>query len=409
MDISTMPTLAYEERIDAFLDYLAARRAVEVAGPSSQPNAWEVFGYDEAVRVLHDHEHFSNDFTDFIPADEEQLAQVARGNLVGADPPRHRRLRSLVNQAFTPQMTARLAPRVQARVDLLLDRAAASADRGDTVSMDLVRQFASPLSSAVIAELFGVPDVDQDQVWEWSNALLGSRPDGDLGLPDDAAMAKRAALIRDAADYLVGHIRAKRETPGDDLTSRLIAAELDGERLTDEEIFGLIGMFLIAGHLPSAVLTANTVMCLEEHPDALTQVRQHPAALPGAIDEVLRWRPPLTRDQRLSRDGAELAGQAVPDKSMVVIWLASINRDERHFPEPDRFDITRSPNRHRTFGLGIHYCIGAPLAKLEAEAAVTALLHRCPDLAVDRGGDIEFHPSIGVLGPVRLPVTFRFH
>ncbi|MCW6008130.1 cytochrome P450 [Micromonospora sp. CPCC 205371] len=402
-DPGTLVTLPPEARRTALFDYFAGRRAVEAAGPSAQPGVWEVFDYDTSAYVLRDFEAFSNDFSALIPADQLQLRLVARGNMVGLDPPRHNRLRGLVNEAFTPRVISALAPRAAEITDRLLDAALERGAGGGEVTVDLVRDVASPLSATVIAELFGVPEADHEMFWQWSDRLLGARADGDLRAPDEAAFAKRAALVKDAAAYLGAHIRHKRAHPGDDLTSALTAAEVDGERLTDDEIVATIGMFLIAGHLPTAVLVGNTVLCLDEHPDAAAALRDDPGGLPDAIEEVLRWMPPLIRDQRLTKGEVELAGHTLPAGTMVVVWVGSANRDARHFPDPDRFDIRRRPNRHLTFGRGIHYCIGAPLARMEAATAVRAVLRRFPDLAVDRHG-VAFHRSVGMLGPVRLQV-----
>jgi cytochrome P450 len=399
-DPGTLVGLGATERTGALFDYFAAR-AGERVGASEQPGVVEVFGYDEAVRVLNDHETFSNDFTGLIPPNEAQLALVARGNLAGTDPPRHNVLRALVNQAFTPRMIARLEPWIAGLAADLADRAVAAAAEDRTV--DLVRDLASPLSATVIAELFGVPREEQRMFWGWSDALLGARPDGALGVPDETAIRRRAALVQEAGGYLLDHIAERRRTGGEDLTAALTRAEVDGQALSDEEIMGVIGMFLIAGHLPTSLLIGNTVTCLDEHPAADAALRADPAGLDTAIDEVLRWRPPLVRDQRITRSETKLGDLVVPARSMVVVWVAAANRDPEHFVDPARFDPGRRPNRHLTFGRGIHFCIGAPLARLETAIAMRALLARTGRIAVEHDG-VELHRSVGMLGPVRLPV-----
>jgi cytochrome P450 len=402
-DLHEIVRLPYRQRIDELYSYFAANRATRAAGPGSQPGVWEVFRYDEAVRVLSDPDTFSNDFAAYIPADQPGLAAAARGNLAGMDPPRHRRLRSLVNKAFTPRSVNELAPRLEKMAARLLDDAFAAADGSGQA--DLVRGFAGPLTAGTIAELFGVPESDHLDFWRWSDAMLGARPQGDLGIPDEEAMRKKAEVVKEAGEYLLAHIRHLRDHPGDDLTSGLTVAEVDGERLTDDEIFGLIGMFLLAGHLPTTTLIGSTVMCLAEHPHAASELAANPAALPDAIEEVLRWRPALVRDQRVTRQPGQLGGMEVPAGTMVVVWTASANRDPGQFPHPDVFDINREPpNRHLTLGKGIHFCIGSPLARLEARIALQTLLGRCPHPELGDGELIEFHPSVGVLGPVRLPV-----
>ncbi|MGI5365950.1 cytochrome P450 [Streptomyces sp. A244] len=402
-DLSVLTRLPFDRRIDEFFAYLAGRRAVEAVGEGREPGVWEVFRYEEAVQVLGDHQTFSNDMNHFIPEDQRQLARAARGNFVGIDPPDHTQLRALVSQAFSPRVTAELEPRIKQLAERLLDNAVE--ERGHAAPLDLVGEFAGPLSAIVIAELFGIPESDHPMISDWARALLGARPAGELSVADEAAMQNVADLVRKASEYLVHHIRERRARPQDDLTSRLATTEVDGRSLDDEEIVGVIGMFLIAGYLPASVLTANTVMVLDEHPAALAEVRSRPELLPGAIEEVLRWRSPLVRDQRLTTRDAELGGRTIPAGSLVCVWLASAHRDPLRYEDPDHFDIRRPPGRHLAFGKGIHYCLGAPLARLESRIAVETLLRRSERVEISRNGPLEFHESIGVLGPVRLPGT----
>lgn len=401
-DLRDVVRLPYRQRITELYAYFSANRAARAAGPGSQPGVWEVFRYDEAVQVLTDPHTFSNDFAAYIPDDQPELAAAARGNLAGMDPPRHRRLRSLVNKAFTPRSVSALRPQLEKLAAQLLDDAFAAAGSGQA---DVVQDFAGPLTTSTIAGLFGVPESDHRQFWRWSDDMLAARPQGDLGIPDEAAMRRKAEVVREAGGYLLAHIRYRRAHPGADLTSGLTVAEVDGERLTDDEILGLIGMFLLAGHLPTTTLIGNTVMCLAEHPDAASELAGNPSALPDVLEEVLRWRPALVRDQRVTSRPAQLAGSDLPARSMVVVWTAAANRDPAHFPHPDIFDISReAPAQHLTLGKGIHFCIGSPLARLEATIALNALLSRCPQPVLGDEELIEFHPSVGVLGPVRLPV-----
>ncbi|MFI9239235.1 cytochrome P450 [Streptomyces sp. NPDC053079] len=402
-DFAALTRLPFDRRIEEFFAYLGGRREVEAVGESREPGVWEVFRHDEAVQVLGDFRTFSSDMNHFIPEEQRQLARAARGNFVGIDPPDHTQLRAIVSQAFSPRVTAALEPRIALIAERLLD--AVVEERGPAAPLDLVGEFAGPLSAIVIAELFGIPEDDHPMISEWARALLGSRPAGELSVADEAAMRNVADLVRRASEYLVHHIRERRARPQDDLTSRLATAEVDGQTLDDEEIVGVIGMFLIAGYLPASVLTANTVMALDEHPAALAEVRRDPELLPGAIEEVLRWRPPLVRDQRLTTCDAELGGRTIPAGSMVCVWLASAHRDPLRFENPDTFDIRRNSGRHLAFGKGIHYCLGAPLARLETRIAMETLLRRSARVEIARDSSVEFHESIGVLGPVRLPAT----
>ncbi|MBT2414375.1 cytochrome P450 [Streptomyces sp. ISL-12] len=405
MDFEALTKLPADARIKGLFAYFEDRRAHEAAGASSQPNVWEVFRYDEAMAVLSDHETFSSDKTALIPEDQKRLAQAARGNFIGVDPPLHTRMRSLVNKAFTPGVITRLEPRIRVLSDNLLDTVLGEAGPGDEVRFDLAQDFASQLSAAVIAELFGIPEADHKVFWTWSDGLIGSRPFGELGTVDEAAMRRIGELLTEASDYLMAHIADRRTDPRDDLTSTLARVEVEGRRLADDEIFGVIAMFLIAGHMSTSLMVGNTVTCLLEHPEALAEVRADPGLLPPAIEEVLRWRPALVRDQRVATVDTVLGGTEIPAGGNVCVWLASANRDERVFSDGARFDIHRDPNPHRAFGKGIHFCLGAPLARLESRIAVEGVLSRTRDITVVDG--TVLHPSVGLIGPVQLPVTCR--
>ncbi|GAA2262300.1 cytochrome P450 [Streptomyces atrovirens] len=405
MDFEALTKLPADARIKELFAYFEDRRAHEAAGASSQPNVWEVFRYDEAMAVLSDHETFSSDKTALIPEDQKRLAQAARGNFIGVDPPLHTKMRSLVNKAFTPGVITRLEPRIRVLSDNLLDTVFGEAGPGDEVRFDLAQDFASQLSAAVIAELFGIPEADHKVFWTWSDGLIGSRPFGELGTVDEAAMRRIGELLTEASNYLMAHIADRRTTPRDDLTSTLARVEVEGRRLADDEIFGVIAMFLIAGHMSTSLMVGNTVTCLLEHPEAMAEVRADPGLLQPAIEEVLRWRPALVRDQRVATVDTVLGGTKIPAGGNVCVWLASANRDERVFTDGARFDIHRDPNPHRAFGKGIHFCLGAPLARLESRIAVEGVLGRTRDIRVLDG--TVLHPAVGLIGPVQLPVACR--
>jgi cytochrome P450 len=403
-DLAALTGLPFDLRTKAFLDYLDRRRAQSAVVRSDQPGVWEVFGYDETVQVLGDHETFSNDMNDLIPEDERELASAAQGNFLGIDPPRHTQMRELVRRAFTPRVVADLEPVVERTAEQLLDEVELSADGSGTV--DLVAGFASPLTARVIAKLFGIPEQDHVLFTIWADALLGARPAGELGKADESAVRELGDLVRSASAYLLDLIHERRAHPRDDLISALAQAEVDGRSLDDHEIVGVIGMFVIAGHLPSSVLIGSTVMALDTHPDIFAEVRADHGLLPQVVEEVLRWRPPLVRDQRVTARETELGGERIPAGAMVCLWLASAHRDASRFPHADAFDIHRgNQTRHIAFGRGIHFCLGAPLARMETRIALSALLRRFDRIEVLRDGGIQFHPSIGVLGPVRLPTA----
>jgi cytochrome P450 len=230
MDFEALTKLPADARIKELFAYFEDRRAHEAAGASSQPNVWEVFRYDEAMAVLSDHETFSSDKTALIPEDQKRLAQAARGNFIGVDPPLHTRMRSLVNKAFTPGVITRLEPRIRVLSDNLLDTVFGEAGPGDEVRFDLAQDFASQLSAAVIAELFGIPEADHKVFWTWSDGLIGSRPFGELGTVDEAAMRRIGELLTEASNYLMAHIADRRTNPRDDLTTTLARVEVEGRR-----------------------------------------------------------------------------------------------------------------------------------------------------------------------------------
>lgn len=399
MELESFSTMSYDKRLVAFYDYLGRRRDEGAAGPSSRHAAFEVFRYAEATQVLTDHATFSSDMTGAISADQAQLAQAASGHLAGVDPPRHTVLRSMVGSVFTPRVVAEMEPRIALLAEQLLERATARGTR-----LDIVHDFAAPLTATVIAELFGIPDADHEKFAGWADQLLGAKPPEDV-VADAAAQARMGDLLQQVMGYFLALIDDRRRHPGTDLTSGLTRAEIDGRPLGEEEIIGVVSMFLLAGYLPSSVLIGNVLMCLDEHPDAFAAVRDDPDRLPAVVEEVLRWRPPLARDVRVATRDVELDGTKIPAGSTVCVWLASANRDERRWADPDRFDIDRPHTANLAWGRGIHHCLGSALARLEVTVALRAILRRFPDLGVDPAGEVRFHPSLGILGPARLPIV----
>jgi cytochrome P450 len=317
------------------------------------------------------------------------------------DPPQHRKLRTLVSQAFTPRVVAGLEPRIAALTTELLD--------GVGERFDLVDALAYPLPVIVIAELLGIPTADQALFRKWADVLLSQEVDPDQSLAEASgkALVAVAPTMREMNAYFLDYIRSRRADPGDDLTSKLVQAEVDGERLADEEIIGFVGLLLIAGHITTTATLGNSVVTFQENPDALVEIRTDPTLLPAAIEEVLRVRTPFPRLARLARVDTEVGGVRIPAGQLVMPWLTAANRDERVFVEPDRFDIHRKPNPHLTFGHGIHFCLGAPLARLEARVALRMLLQRFRDLEVPADEQVEFRSPWTMVAVTRLPLEVR--
>jgi len=336
--------------------------------------SWHVFRYDDVVRVLTDHAHFSSRVPAFEygPVSDTKLAK---------DPPDHRKLRSLVNLAFTPRAVARLSDRVAELCERLLDRVR------DTGEMDLISAVAAPLPAQVICEMLGVPESDWDAVLGWW------RLDGPRG-----ATPMRA--------YFSDLLETRRRSPRDDLFSALSAAEVDGQRLSERELLNFCNLLFLAGHLTTRNLIANFFLTLSDHPDDQTRLTRQPELIPTAVEEVLRVLPPVWFLMRRTTEDVEVGGVRIPAGQTVICWPASANRDATQFPDPDRFDATREPNRHLGFGHGIHFCVGAPLSRLEAAVALPMLLEQLEDVRVTRERPIGIRAGI-VFNITNLPVTFR--
>jgi cytochrome P450 len=322
--------------------------------------------------------------------------ELDEGVMLFLDPPDHTRLRGLVSKAFTPRTVERLRARVQQLVDALLDRAA---DRG---RMDVVDDLAYPLPIAVICELLGVPPGDHVTFQGWSRQLAASLDPAPLKTPERAAEVGAAAREFDA--YFSDLIAHRRRSPGDDLLSRLIAAEQDGDRLSERELLNT-GMFLlVAGHETTVNLVGNGTLALLRHPDQLARLRADPSLDRRAVDELLRYDSPVQITQRFTVDDYEIGGSTVPPGQGLVPLLGAANRDPAVFPEPDRLDLAREgANRHVAFGGGHHFCLGAALARLEGEIAIGTLVRRFPGL--DLAGPPTRRPAFTLRGLEHLPVA----
>jgi len=355
--------------------------------------SWCVFRYDDVKTVLSDWEGFSSDYGRLAPGSALDL--IHRGNLNASDPPRHQRLRNLVSRAFTPRASAELEPEITRTTHALLD---GIAPRG---VCELVEEFAGVLPLLVIADILGIPRAEHAHFRRLTLEVIETFDSIVSGQPANP----RPQEEMDA--YFSQVIAERRAAPREDLTSRLLAAEVDGERLSDKEVLGFMKLFLVAGNSTTSRLITNTVLTLLEHPDELARLRADPNLYGPAIEEVLRFRPPVNTWFRIAAKDVELGDQVIREKQQVVAFLGSANRDEAHFKDPDRFDIGRSPNPHIAFSSGIHFCIGAPLARLEARVALQAILERLPGLELSSGEPLEPLEGLQSNGVARLPVRFR--
>ncbi|MFF7154608.1 cytochrome P450 [Streptomyces sp. NPDC008139] len=388
--------LGEEFRRDPYPVYaeLRARGPVHRVVIPEGHEAWLVVGY-EAGRALLNDARLSKVWSNAAP--ELGVRTVASGlSMLSTDPPVHSRLRKLVAREFTPRRVDAMAPRVQALADGMLDAMAKEPSRRG----DLVESLAFPLPISVICDLLGVPFMDREQFRTWSNIALST---SSARARADAADAMNGFLVRLVAD--------KRERPGDDLMSALIhTADEDGDRLNAEELLGMAWVLLVAGHETTVNLISNGVLALLTHPEQLAALRADPEGLmEGAVEEILRYDGPVeTPTYRFSTAPVEVGGTVIPgDGRLVLVALADADRDPARFPDPDRFDIRRDARGHIAFGHGIHYCLGAPLARLEARIALRGLLDRFPGLTLDADpAGLEWRGGLLIRGPERLPVRW---
>ena len=315
--------------------------------------------------------------------------------LIMMDRPRHTQLRSLVSRAFTPRRISRLEPRVRAIARDLL------AEFASKPEADLVVDYSAPLPTIVIAELLGVPAEDQRWFKEKSTELAQFDPAKPGGIHPSS---KELGPAVELAEYMTREIDARRCKPKDDLLSALVAAEIEGESLSQEELIGFAFLLLVAGNETTTNLISNAAVLLDRHPDQRRMLQQDPSLLPTAIEEFLRCDPPVQGLARNTTRELRLHETTIPKDSTVLLLFASANHDERHIPDPERFDITRDPNPHLAFGFGAHFCLGANLARLEARVAWEELLARLPDYQL-HAQRVERLCSGQLRGALHLPIT----
>jgi cytochrome P450 len=354
---------------------------------------WMLTRHADVADLLRD-DRFSADRTR-----SERYRPPPRGRARGArsmlivDPPDHTRLRGLVSRAFTPRMVERLRPKVDAITADMLDRLP---PRGEA---DLIGDFAYPLPVVVIAEMLGVPARDRMRFQEWSAVAV-------RGLDPfiDEETQTRVLDARDALDeYLLGIIGERRREPREDLITALIAAEERGDSLSEGELVAMCSLLLVAGHETTVNLIGNGMLALLRNPDQLDRLRREPGLAAMAVEELLRYGSPVQWTARVALTDLEIDGRRISPNQAVLGFLGAGNRDPAVFAHPDRLDLARDPNPNLAFGRGIHFCLGAPLARLEAQIALPALLHRFPDLRL--AGEPEPRPTWNLRGLARLPVA----
>ena len=360
---------------------------------------WFVFRHDQCVAISRDHEHWTMEPPagqyEVDPDTRERLPRTV--GLLNSDPPEHTRLRSLVAEAFTPKTVERLGPRIRAIAHELLDAVPTDG------RFDLVEAFSHPLPVIVIAEILGVPSSDRAKFKQWSDEaiialeLRGQGP-GRYPLGGRAFPALR--------EYFTALIEARRLEPRDDLISALVRAEVEGARLTGDELIHLLVLLLVAGNETTRDLIGNTTLALLEHPEQLKLLREDPSLALNAIEEVLRYSAPAQYMSRRAKAATVVGETQIEAGEEAVLWFGSANRDEVVFPNADAFDIRRAnASRHLTFGIGTHFCLGAPLARLEGAIAIEALLTRFPEMRRADDGPLPRMPSLQHRGVRSLPLV----
>lgn len=343
------------------------------------------------VRHQANHEQFRQLAQQVGLGDIEELFERV---MLFADPPDHTRLRRIVSKAFTPRAVEAMRPRISAIVDQRLELFA------ETSGGDLVEALAFPLPVTVISDMLGVPESDHQMLREWTSAAVKALDPSD----DISALFPAAEGIRQIRSYFDELVSQRRTAPADDLLSALIAAEDEGERLTHDELLDTTVLLFGAGHETTVNLIAGGVANLLLNPDQEALLRNDPTLIGTAVEELLRFGPPVQVSARTATVDVELAGRRVTRGTQVIAMIASANRDPELFERPDVLDITRGDNRHLSFGGGIHLCLGAPLARIEAQEAIGALFRRFPRLSLT-DDEIEWKPTTSLRGPAHLPLA----
>jgi cytochrome P450 len=360
---------------------------------------WVLTRYEDVAAVLRDPRFIKEPLVSMVAARFGVTVPPGVGlSMLDRDPPDHTRLRSLVSKAFTPRVVEGLRPRIQKMVDDLITRAQAVG------TMDLIEEFAYPIPVSVICEMLGVPVEDHERFKGWSLDI--ARGLDSVWLPPESEIPKRSGAARHAiGDYMRGLIAARRASPRGDLLSALIAAEEAGDKLSEDELIATCILLLIAGHETTVNLIGNGTLALLRHPEELRRLRETPGMIPSAVEELLRYDGPVQRTARITSTEVTIGGRTIPKGEMVMPFIGAADRDPAQFPEPDRLDLGRADNRHIAFGWGIHFCLGAPLARVEGQIAIDTLVRRLPRLTlVD--DEPEYRQSLTLRGLKALPVTF---
>lgn len=356
-------------------------------------NAWLFTTYEDALFVLKD-PRFTKDRQKISSSEDEQSSipesVLQMRNMLMVDPPDHTRLRSLVSKAFTPRMIEQLRPRIQQITDELLDGVQG---RG---TMDLISDFAYPLPITVITEMLGIPATDRQRFRTWTQGIINMQEEAHV------------TALQDFLRYIKTLLGEKQAHPGNDLTSSLVQVEENGDQLSENELVSMIFLLIVAGHETTVNLLGNGTLALLQHPEQMRLLQHDPSLIPAAVEELLRYTAPVSlSDERWASEDIPMYGKVIRKGDMVLASLISANADPQRFSHPEALAITRRENQHLAFGKGIHYCLGAPLARLEGQIAFGTLFQRLPNLrlAIDPE-QLIWNRNPMLRGLASLPVIF---
>jgi cytochrome P450 len=398
------------QRLYPFDFYLQMRRLYPVVY-DERNNIWGVFRYDDVQTILGDYRTFSSapqtSDSPISSSNDRDAAPFQRPSLLQSDPPYHRTLRGVIASAFTPMMIAKLQPHIENIAHEMLNEVIAKG------SMDLIDDLAYPLPVTIIAELLGVPIEDHNLFRGWADTIVTSTG-GDI-TDDHGTSNNIVQMINEIDSYFSGIVEERHRSPREDLITNLIKAQAEGRHLFREEILTFCRLLLLAGHVTTVNLIGNTILSLLQNQTEFRLLQNDHNLIPSTIEETLRYRSPVQAVIRIVSKDTNLGGQTIQSGQRVIVWLGSANHDESVFADPERFDITRSNSQHQAhvgFGHGIHFCLGAPLARLEGQVVLRVILQRLKDLnldADDRGkGNKNLIPLESVLfhGVTHLPLRF---
>jgi len=408
-----------DQRLYPFRFYAEMRRFNPIAY-DKRHNSWGVFCYSDIQNILGDYVTFSSAPQKLDSRSTETnknsnaAASFRRPSLLQSDPPYHRTLRGVIASAFTPMIIAKLEPHIENIAHEMLNKVI---QKG---SMDLIDDLAYPLPVTIIAELLGVPIEDRNLFRGWADRIVASSGQGESNTSDDHSTPKKfAQMIEEMDSYFSYIVEERTKNPHEDLITNLIKAQADGRHLYREEILTFCRLLLLAGHVTTVNLIGNTILSLLQNPNEFRLLQDDRTLIPSTIEETLRYRSPVQAVGRIATKDTELRRQKIQAGQRIIAWIGSANHDESVFTDPEHFDITRSKSYHHQvhvgFGNGIHFCLGAPLARLEGQVVLRVILQRLHDLRLDigsiekenKGGDLIPLQSVFFHGVTHLPLLFQ--